>query len=507
MKVILDKGVPIDVLFIAEGTYPYVRGGVSTWIHQLITGMPNVKFGVLFLGSREEDYEGIRYNLPENLVYLETYYLFSKVEYPEPQEIEGSDEVEVLKTLFLEGVNPAEELLSLSFYTEKVTLKDFLYGKKTFSFIQDLYEELGVEVPFIDFFWTVKNILTPLWIVVKAIESVKLREIGLIHSPSTGYAGFLGAMLNKEKGIPLVISEHGLYTKERKIDILNAPWIKQARRVIGPKYEIDELKKFWIQFFINIGKFSYLRANMVYSLFEEARKAQIELGCPPEKTGVIPNGVEISKLAPLRKERPPTVPQVIALIGRVTPIKDVKTFIKAMKILVEKIPYSEGWIVGPEDEDPLYAEECKMLVKALNLENRVKFLGFRKITEILPKVGLVTLTSISEGMPMVVLEAFAAGVPCVTTDVGSCRQLIYGGLNEEDVKLGKAGEITPVGMPREIAEVYYKLLTDEKLWRECQRTAIERVEKFYSFEKFINNYRNVYETFLGVKHGGDINRT
>ncbi len=76
--ILIDKKKPIDVLFIAEGTYPYIRGGVATWIHQLITGIPELNFGVLFLGSRKEDYKGIQYKLPKNLVYLETAYLFEK---------------------------------------------------------------------------------------------------------------------------------------------------------------------------------------------------------------------------------------------------------------------------------------------------------------------------------------------------------------------------------------------------------------------------------------------
>ena len=75
---IIDKGKDVDVLFIAEGTYPYIKGGVSTWIHQIISGMPDLNFGILFLGSRPEDYEGISYKLPDNLVYLEADYLFAQ---------------------------------------------------------------------------------------------------------------------------------------------------------------------------------------------------------------------------------------------------------------------------------------------------------------------------------------------------------------------------------------------------------------------------------------------
>ena len=67
----------------------------------------------------------------------------------------------------------------------------------------------------------------------------------------------------------------------------------------------------------------------------------------------------------------------------------VKTFIRAMRRVVNLRPDAEGWIAGPEDEDPAYAEECRNLVASLGLTEKVKFLGFRKMEELLPQVGLV----------------------------------------------------------------------------------------------------------------------
>jgi len=492
---ILDKKEPIDVLLLAEGTYPYIRGGVSSWIHQLISGMPELKFGVLFLGSREEDYGDIQYELPNNLVFLKNFYMFSKSEIPPPQELEGKEEVFLLKHFFFKEELP-DKLSDFFFYTKELTLSDFLYGKKTWYLFEEIYMERKVNVPFVDFFWTLRNILTPLWIVIKALEDVLDRDIKLVHSPSTGYAGFLGSMLKKTKGIPFILTEHGIYTRERKIDILNASWIKSFSRIVEKKYDIDDLKKLWISFFENIGKIAYLWADRVYSLYENARKIQIFLGCPPEKTEVIPNGVEIERYKPLRKRKNEDIPPVVALIGRVTPIKDVKTFIKAIKVLVNKVPEAEGWVVGPEDEDPQYAEECRLLVKALRLEKKVKFLGFQRLTDIFPKIGLTTLTSISEGMPIVILESFAAGVPAVTTDVGSCRQLIYGGLNEDDKKLGKAGEVVNIADFKSLADAYAYLLKNKEAWWNCSRAGIDRVERFYTYEQFINNYREIYAKFL-----------
>ncbi len=495
---IIDKGGNIDVLFIAEGTYPYIKGGVSTWIHQIITGMKDINFGVLFLGSRPEDYKGIGYELPDNLVYLEATYLFEdkKGERLEKR-VKESEKVRLLGA-FLEDEkfeNAWQEVTNFNFFRE-VSYEDFLYSRQSWEFIEELYESIGMDVPFVDYFWTMRNLFAPLFKVAELAMSIERKDIGLIHSPSTGYAGFLGSLISKEYGIPFIVTEHGIYTKERKIDILNAKWVGVQYKYLQKKYDIDALKKLWIKTFINLGKISYYNAERVFSLFEEARKQQISWGCPPHKTEVIPNGVDVDRLSKLVEKRPKEVSKVVSFIGRVVAIKDVKTFIKAIALLLQKLDV-EGWIVGPEDEEPEYAQECRELAEILKVEDKIKFLGFRNIADIFPQTGVFTLTSISEGMPMTVLEAKASGIPCVTTDVGSCRQLIYGGLNEEDIAIGQAGIVTPVGNARALADAYYKLLTDENFWKKCQKAGLERVNRFYRFDQFIENYRKVYTQYIG----------
>jgi glycosyltransferase involved in cell wall biosynthesis len=167
-----------------------------------------------------------------------------------------------------------------------------------------------------------------------------------------------------------------------------------------------------------------------------------------------------------------------------------------MKITVNSIPDVEGWIVGPLDEDEEYAGECRDMVESLGLEDVVKFLGFQNILDILPKTGIQTLTSISEGMPLVILEGFAAGVPCVATDVGSCRNLIEGALDEDDVAIGDAGVITGIADPVELSKAYVKLLTDDELWKSMQKNGLDRVNKYYRQEMFLNQYKNYYERAL-----------
>jgi len=69
-----------DICLLLEGTYPYVRGGVSTWVKQLIEGMPDLKFSIIFLGTKAGDYEEPAYEIPSNVVHIELRFLLSNVQ-------------------------------------------------------------------------------------------------------------------------------------------------------------------------------------------------------------------------------------------------------------------------------------------------------------------------------------------------------------------------------------------------------------------------------------------
>lgn len=490
----------IDILVIGEGTYPYIRGGVSAWIHQLIRGLPEFNFGVLFIGSRREDYGKKHYEFPENVVYFKEIYIFEKKELPKPRRIKVSQEYypkiknihEIFNTRNYSKLN-FNDLIQL---IKDFGLDKFLYSDISWEYIADRYIEKYRNQPFIDYFWTVRNIHIPLWELFGIIEDIP--DIGLVHSPSTGYAGFLAGLIKITKNVPYILTEHGIYVRERKIDLLTTDWLSYRKLQILSSYEDEKsnLKNLWNNFFEKLGKFCYITSDKILSLYEKARQIQIHFGAPEEKTEVIPNGVDVDRLAGALNKRSREIPKVVGLIGRVVPIKDIKTFIKAMKIVIDKIPEVEGWIVGPTDEDPEYYEECKNLVNVLGIEKNVKFLGFQNILDIFPKISINTLTSISEGMPLSILEGFAAGVPAVTTDVGSCRDLIEGSLNELDKEIGKAGFVCPVANPKEIAKRYLQLLEDDDLWKKCQEAALKRVNTFYTQKAFLDNYRNLYKEAL-----------
>ena len=107
----------------------------------------------------------------------------------------------------------------------------------------------------------------------------------------------------------------------------------------------------------------------------------------------------------------------------------------------------------------------------------------------------MVLSSISEALPLVLLEGFAAGVPAVSTDVGSCRQLIEG-LEEEDQALGAAGTVVDIADPTALADAAIALLNDQPCWQAASKAGITRVERYYSDELMFSRYRAVYANAL-----------
>jgi glycosyltransferase involved in cell wall biosynthesis len=266
--------------------------------------------------------------------------------------------------------------------------------------------------------------------------------------------------------------------------------------------EVGYLQRLWIRFFEALGRLCYEAANPIVALYEANRLRQVEDGAEPARTRNVPNGIDVARFAAARAARPAEPPPVLALIGRVVPIKDVKTFLRAMRIVVNRHPRAEGWIAGPMAEDADYAQECVNLVASLGLGDAVKFLGFQKMEELLPRIGVMVLSSISEGLPLVILEAYAAGVPVVATDVGSCRQLIEG-LDAPDRALGAAGRVVGIADPESLAGAAIDLLGDPGRWRAAQAAGLQRVERYYTQDLMIARYREIYETALaGGAPGG-----
>ncbi|RTZ47697.1 DUF3492 domain-containing protein [Candidimonas sp. SYP-B2681] len=493
----------VDILLLLEGTFPYVPGGVSAWVNQMIRAFPQYEFGIVFIGGRREDYPKPHYELPDNVVHFEEFFL-QDADSTVPVRKASTNakafkRVGCLHDVFREKGSEAigklmREVAPMLTEHGDLSEKHFRHSEGAWDFLTARYEQYCTDPSFTDYFWTVRIMHMPIWRLVRICEN--LIPARLYHTCSTGYAGLLGALLRYRSDTPLLVSEHGIYTKERKIDLLQSQWLQDNRSV----FEKDISKpgyfqSLWVRFFEAMGRVCYDAADEIVALYEGNRQRQIHDGAPAARTRRIPNGIDVNRYIMVRDQRPEVTPQVVALIGRVVPIKDIKTFIRSIFIATRRLPNLRGWIIGPQYEDPEYVRECTDLVASLGLENNIEFLGFRRIDELLPEVGLVALSSISEGLPLVVLEAFAAGVPVVTTDVGSCRELVEGA-GDADQNLGSAGAVVEIANPGLFADAIIELLEQPLKWQAARKSAIARVERYYTHTLMEAAYGDLYEGLM-----------
>jgi len=350
----------------------------------------------------------------------------------------------------------------------------FLLSRNFYDIVADICEKQFPNVPFSDFYWNARSMVLPLFFLM---SKKYLPEADLYHSVSAGYAGVLGAAARSYHKKPFIMTEHGIYTREREEEIIISKWVPPV------------FKDLWIRYFYSISKIAYDAADKVITLFERNRHTQVFIGCKPEKTMVIPNGVDTKKFenVPEAVSAAPTIGAVV----RMSPIKDIKTLIQAFLFVKMRIPNARLLIMGPTDENPKYYKECQELIKELRLSD-IHFMGRVNVAEILPFIHVVVLTSISEGQPLALLEAMAAGRPCVATEVGCCKELL-----DDSDGLGKAGIVSPIMQPDKIAQALVDILRLPDKGAKLGRNGQTRAQVYYNNFRWIDEYNKVYSSFLG----------
>lgn len=474
------------VCMVVEGCYPYVAGGVSSWAHGLIQSFPKVEFVLQTIISSREQSGKFIYELPENVTEVHELYL-QDVDWDrnkkgwQKRRLSGR-EFAAMRSLVMGRQVDWETLFKL-FHGTDVSLDRLLMGEDFLKIVREYYDLNYSQLVFSDFLWTMRSVYLPLLFTLK----MQLPKADLYHCVATGYSGVLGAMGKSLYGGRLLISEHGIYTREREEELLRAEWVRGS------------YKNIWIDQFHKMSDLAYERADLVTSLYEHARELQIELGCPAEKTAVTPNGVSTERLQNLPGKTEEDQGRFnIGAVLRVTPIKDVKTMIQAFSFAKEREPKLKLWIMGPSEEDEGYARECRDQVKALGLSKDVVFTGRVDIREYLGRMDVTILTSISEGQPLTILESYAAGVPVIATDVGNCSGLIYG----ESDDFGAAGILTHIMNVGEISQAMVDMARDEPMRLQMGENGRKRVMSRYKVEHMQAAYRKIYQDFaasMGLK--------
>lgn len=483
-----------DICIVAEGSYPYYSGGVSQWAHELITAHPEFTFHVITLVPPRHELKFL-FKFPENVightVYVVQHLPEGSMASKAPKEIWDVLHSTLTHLITSADYDDFEPIIALFEKYRKVLGKKILCeSQEAWDLFLKIYRESAHSAPFKSYFATIYTIC-------RSLSSLLLPELPkakLYHALCTGYAGFLLCRAKKELGVPCIVTEQGIYSNERRIEIFMADWIPVMESLdLALEEKEKTLKDFWLNTFLSLAKACYKSCDEVISTFDGNHSLQIEGGADPKKITTIVHGTDFKEYAGLRKKRP--LPRTVAFVGRIVPIKDVKTFIRACKLVKEAVPDVRLIAAGSTTEDSDYFIECEELAKNLGLGASLQFLGHIDFKKFLADLDLLVLTSISEAQPLVILEAGAAGIPAVATDVGGCRQLLYGSIDESP-PLGQGGIITPILNHEATAKAIIRMLTDQKFYDSCCETMAARIEKYYVFEQEQKSYTDIYNGYI-----------
>ena len=496
-----DRAQPADICLLLEGTYPYVSGGVSSWVHDIIGGLPDLTFHIVALLPNNASHRRV-YPVPRNVVaidHLNLHQLPSGWPWlPRLRPFFRETELYLQNIMQRGSLDDVRGLVELFVPRRRRLGADILYNSyASWEMLLNLYRRSQSRSPFLEYFYTWRALIGGLY----AVLLHDLPPARAYHAVSTGYAGALMARAAVETGRPGIVTEHGIYTNERRIEITMADWIYDTPYASFSVADAPRnLKDLWKDVFGTYSLACYQAAQQVLTIFAGNQRFQRSDGADPAKMRVIPNGVDIDRFAGVVRHagaRRPTV----ALIGRVVPIKDVKTFIRACGLLQQQVIELEALVIGPLEEDKDYAHECREYVRQEGLDGTITFTGKVNVMDYLGRIDVIALTSISEGQPLVLLEAGAAGVPSVATDVGACREIIMG-REDEEPKLGPGGVVTTLTSPKATAEGMFKLLGDPAYYAACSNAIRERVRRHYDKRDMLGAYGSLYESLITAPDAG-----
>jgi len=491
-----------DICLVLEGTYPFVSGGVSSWVHHLASHLPDFTFTVLHISPKRGFYtKGPVYDVPKNVVGVQEIYLHDYVVSSQGRPDDLGSKVQRFRAL----VHDMHEQRSGSFAAFLEALQeegnegfssfDLLQTHESWQVLVEAYRAEAGDESFLNFFWTWRYAYLPLF----NLLSARIPRSRVYHTISTGYAGMLAAGAKQHSGAPMLLTEHGIYTKERRIEINRSDWIQDwdSGELVAER-QAPFFRRFWIRQFQMMSRVTYDYADEIFTLYTGNTYEQVKDGADPRKIRVVPNGIDLQRFgegARVFDERGENERFTVAFVGRVCPIKDVMTFVSAMRLVADEIPNVKVRVLGPMVEDAEYAEMCIRHAHQLGLDENLAFEGRVNVVEELPKCDVMVLTSISEAQPLVILEAGAIGLPTVATDVGSCSELLYG-RTPEDRTLGAGGVVTPMASPGETARAIVRLYHDRTLRLRMRDTMRERVRRFYDQRDMVASYDEIYRRHL-----------
>ena len=254
--------------------------------------------------------------------------------------------------------------------------------------------------------------------------------------------------------------------------------------------------KGWFNFFIKayeqtISKWIIKKSNYIIAVSNVVKELALSLGSSSEKITVIRNGVDINEFKIKNhnvENLKQNIEKRIVFVGRLIQNKGVKYLIEAAPTVLSKYQNAKFIIVG----DGPMKKELKIIAKREGVQNAFQFLGFvPSVADVLNQCDIFVRPSLTEGMPLTVLEAMSCGLPVVATKVAGTPEIV---INDE------TGILIEPGNNKELANSLIHLLDDYEFSKRLRNNARLFVEKYYSWEKTANLTYDIYRKILNSNH-------
>jgi glycosyltransferase involved in cell wall biosynthesis len=235
----------------------------------------------------------------------------------------------------------------------------------------------------------------------------------------------------------------------------------------------------------------YRRVERIIAVSSPIRRRLIERdGVRPDLITIVPNAVMSAAETP-SNQAPPLPAELrdrplVGVVSRLQPEKGVANFLEAAARVAPSFPGTHFVVAG---DGPL-RQELAALAEDLDLGSRVHFLGFRSdASALMQSLDVVVVPSLTEGSPLVTLEAMAAGVPLVASAAGGIP---------DQVRHGKEGLLAPPGDTEAIADALIDLLRDPAYARSLGEAGRQRATSEFSHKTMVQQIENVYREVLGL---------
>lgn len=285
---------------------------------------------------------------------------------------------------------------------------------------------------------------------------IKRKKFDIVHTNSSK-AEILGNLAAKLARTPKIIfTAHGF--------VFNEP--------------LGKLKKI---FFIGCEKFAAKFADKIITVSDFDRKTAIENKIvKTDKFITVYNGVKCFEKVKL-KETFDSMKITVGTVANFYPVKGLKYFIDAAKIVCEKFPRVKFKIIG----DGFLRPQLEQQIKALHLENVVDLVGFKKdIFAIMKTMDIFVLASLKEGLPYAILEAQSLGLPIIATNVGGIPEIIQD---------QKTGILVTAQNPDQLAQKIQLLIKNQNLRLKLAQAGQHNIKNNFNLSKMLEQTKAIYE--------------